>query len=100
MSNAAWKRTERRVAELLGGQRLPVSGRGRGDAPDVEHERLSIEVKRRQSLPAWLHDAMSQAEAAARDGKLPVVVLHQSGQRYDEAVCVLRLDDLRRLLGG
>lgn len=100
MTNATWKKAERRVAAILGGQRVPVSGRGRGDQPDVEHERLSIEVKHRQRLPAWLHDAMSQAEAAARDGKLPVVVLHETGQRYDAALCVIRLDRLRRLIGG
>jgi hypothetical protein len=66
----------------------------------VEHPLLSIEVKQRQRLPAWLLDALAQAEAAARDGKLPVVVLHQAGQRYDEALCVIRLDDLRWLIGG
>jgi hypothetical protein len=58
-----WKRTERKVAALLGGVRVPVSGRARGDAPDVAHARLSIEVKSRKELPAWLMDAMVQAEA-------------------------------------
>lgn len=100
MTNATWKKAERRVAAILGGQRVPVSGRSRGNQPDVEHPRLSIEVKHRASLPAWLLDALAQAEAAARDGKLPVVVLHESGSRYDEAVCVIRLDDLRRFIGG
>ncbi len=37
MPDTRWKATERRVATVLGGKRVPVSGRGRGDAPDVGH---------------------------------------------------------------
>jgi hypothetical protein len=32
-----WKQAERRIADLLGGQRIPVTGRQRGDTPDIEH---------------------------------------------------------------
>ena len=45
-----WKACERKVAALLGGKRVPVSGRARGHSPDIEHERLSIEVKSRKSF--------------------------------------------------
>ena len=45
-----WKACERKVAALLGGTRIPVSGRGCGHSPDIEHERLSIEVKSRKSF--------------------------------------------------
>ncbi len=31
-----WKACERRVAELLGGERVPVSGRDRGYSPDLK----------------------------------------------------------------
>lgn len=61
----SWKTCERRIAAELGGSRIPVSGRDRGDAPDVDHPSLSIEVKSRKKLPAWLLDAIAQAEAAA-----------------------------------
>ena len=64
-----WKACERRVAELLGGRRVPVSGRQRGDTPDVLHEWLSIEVKFRRRLPAWIEVAMKQAEASAKEGQ-------------------------------
>jgi hypothetical protein len=47
-----WKTCERRVAEVLGGKRVPVSGRVRGYCPDVEHPTLSIECKNRKKLPA------------------------------------------------
>ncbi len=58
MSRQTWKHTERTLAARLGGQRVPVSGRARGDAPDIAHPRLSLEVKHRKSLPAWLREAI------------------------------------------
>jgi len=91
-----WKRTERQVAAMLNGRRVPVTGRTRGDVPDIEHDRFSIEVKERQALPAWLNAAMAQAEAAVIGNRLPLVVLHERGQRYRNCYAVLRLADLAR----
>ena len=88
-----WKACERRVAELLGGQRVPVSGRARGDCPDIAHDQLSIEVKSRKRLPGWLEEALRQAEASVRDGQIPLAVLHQDGRRYAYCLVVLRLKD-------
>ena len=87
-----WKQAERRIAKLLGGRRIPISGRARGDCPDVEHPTLSIECKSRKKLPAWIEDAMKQAEASAKDEQLPVVVLHQDRAPYAESLVVLRLE--------
>jgi hypothetical protein len=95
----SWKVCERRIAEELGGRRVPVAGRARGDAPDVEHPTLSIEVKSRRRLPAWLENAVSQAEASAKPPQLPVAVLHQDGNRYRDALVVLRLKDFDKRLG-
>lgn len=94
MSRATWKSTERRIAAAIGGTRVPVSGRGRGDQPDIEHDRLSLEVKHRKALPGWLHDAMDQARAAARPGQIPVAILHEHGARHDANLCILTLADL------
>jgi hypothetical protein len=55
-----------------------------------------MEVKHRQSLPAWLLDAMRQADASAE--QLPVAVLHEHGNRHDRDLRVLRLADLATLL--
>jgi hypothetical protein len=98
MTDKPWKRTEREVARRLGGRRVPVSGRQRGDAPDVEHSDLSIEVKHRESLPGWLHDAMAQARAASGPGQVPVAILHQRGMRYDQSLVVVELRSLSGLL--
>ncbi len=89
----AWKSCERKVAALLGGKRVPVSGRTRGDAPDVLHDSFSIEVKSRKKLPAWIEEAMKQAEASAKDGQMPVAVLHQDGRRYRDSLVICRLGD-------
>lgn len=95
-----WKQAERRIAQILGGQRVPVSGRPRGDAPDIEHPILSIEVKSRKSIPAWIENALEQAEAASRDGKTPAVVLHQDGKKYRDALVVCRLSEFANLVEG
>ena len=89
----SWKQCERRVAGILGGRRVPVSGRGRGDAPDVTTPSLAVEVKSRRTLPAWIEGALVQAEASAQDPQLPIVVLHEDGRRYADSLVVLRLDD-------
>ncbi len=93
-----WKQAERRVAAILGGRRIPVSGRGRGDNPDVEHPALSVEVKARASFPAWLEDALKQAEASAAGGKTPVAVLHPDRRPYRDALVVLRLSEFAELV--
>ena len=95
-----WKACERKVAALLGGTRVPVSGRGRGHSPDIHHGSFSIEVKSRKKFPAWLEDAMRQAEASARDGQLPVAVLHQDGCKYRDCFVVCRLGAFARYLKG
>jgi hypothetical protein len=92
------KSCERRVAALLGGERVPVSGRGRGDNPDIRHEWLSIEVKSRKSIPAWLEDALLQAEASAKDEQLPVAILHQDGCRYADCLVIVRLKEFSNYL--
>jgi len=100
MTDRAWKRTERRTAAILGGERVPITGRQRGDAPDVAHPWLSIECKHRKRLPVWIIDAMSQARAAARSDQLPVAILHESGRRHDDNLVLVRLGDFREWFGS
>jgi len=94
MMDKTWKRIERRVAELLGGVRVPVSGRQRGDSPDVMHPVFSIEVKHREKLPEWLFDAMQQADASNRGDQIPLVILHQKGMPVSMSFAIVRLSDL------
>ena len=93
MGNSRWKKTERAIASIIGGQRVPVTGRQRGDVPDVAHPWLSIECKHRSTIPAWLTQAIAQARAAARGDQLPIVVLHQHGAAHASDLVVMRLSD-------
>src|SRR5690606_6113413 len=106
------KQAERSIASRLGGTRVPVTGRQRGDAPDIEHPTLSIEVKavgkgKRPLITERLKDALDQARAASdemfrRDkrARTPVVVVQQtnnSGRR--EHYVVLSLEDFIEVAG-
>ena len=95
MSEKTWKSVERRVAKFIGGKRVPVSGRHRGDAPDIEHNWLSVECKYRARLPTWLHDAMNQAEASAMPRQMPCVILVERGKGTGDSYIVFRLKDAR-----
>lgn len=95
MADKAWKAAERRVAKYVSGERVPITGRQRGDAPDIEHRWLSIELKYRKNLPAWFKDAMNQAELSARTRQLPVVIMIEKGQPVGEAFIMCKLKDFK-----
>lgn len=91
-----WKVAERSIASLLGGKRVPITGRARGDTPDVVSERYShwsIEVKNREIVPGFLLDALAQAKAAAKGDQIPVVILHKVGTPYLDSLKITRLRD-------
>ena len=79
---------------------MPITGRQRGDTPDVAHPWLSVEVKHRKSLPTWLLDAMDQARAAAGSDQLAVSILHEAGRRHDDNLVLVRLGDFREWFGS
>jgi len=93
---AAWKDHERRVARKLGGTRTGNRGRA---AADVTTDWAAAECKERATLPMWLRDAVEQATATARQGQLPLVVLHEFGTRSDNDLVVLRMRDFLRWFG-
>lgn len=93
MTDKTWKATERQVAKLLGGVRVPITGRTRGSTPDIDHEWLSLEVKHRKKLPEWIHDAMRQAQASMKPNQLPTVVLHENRTNHKDDLVVIRLGD-------
>ena len=98
-ARGSWKRTEREVAARLGGKRVPVSGRARGDVPDIAHPLFAVEVKHTSRMPALLLKAMAQAKAAVRGEQVPLVVLHEAGKRHTGDFVVLRLEDFEGLCG-
>lgn len=85
-----WKSVERRLAGIFGTvRRGPLGG------ADFETDLLAVEVKSRKSLPAWLLGAVEQAERNAR-GKMPVVILHRVGSRYEDDLVIVRLGNILR----
>lgn len=102
-----WKRDELKIAERLGGERVPVTGRTRGWAPDVRHKWLAIEVKSRKSALVVIREMVDQAVKAAQwykrrgEGeRLPIGVYHVVGSHFDNAVVFLRLKDFEDYFGG
>ncbi|MBC7233107.1 MAG: hypothetical protein H5T68_07715 [Chloroflexi bacterium] len=93
MPDKTWKQAERTIAKRLGGRRVGCTGRA-----DVTSDWLSIEVKTRKRLPEWLRAALEQASLDAGD-KLALVVLHETGQRHDNDLVVLRLRDFEGWFG-
>lgn len=86
---------ERAIARRLGGQRT-----GQYGGEDVAHEWLSIECKSRKALPAWLREAMRQAESHASADKLAITVLHELGEAHNDDLVVMRLRDFEEWFGG
>lgn len=93
-----WKAAERAIAARLNGRRTSNQGLGSATA-DVETPTYAVECKHRQSLPGWLLDAVAQARRNAPRGKTPLVVLHEAGGRYDDALVVIDLKTFQELWG-
>lgn len=97
MPDRSWKACERAIAALVGGERVPVTGRARGDQPDIHHPAYAFEIKHRKSIPDWLKDALAQALASRRDEQLPIVVLHEAGKRHTTDLVLMRFADWLQL---
>lgn len=102
-----WKALELALAKRLGGERVPVTGRARGYAPDIRHPWLALEVKSRKTPMATIALMMDQAEKAAawyeRKGegaRLPMGIYHVSGTHLANAYVFMRLSDFEHYFGG
>jgi hypothetical protein len=91
----AWKACERRIAKYIGGTRIPVTGRQRGDAADIDHPWLSPEVKYRKKLPEWMKDALRQAKASARGNQTPIVIMCEKGMDVGRCWAIFELEEVR-----
>jgi len=94
MTDANWKRFERRVAQRCGGNRISVSDK-KTDL-DVDHPYLGIECKYRAKLPQYLKDWYEQARRGSTDHQIPVVVMGE--KNGSEMYALLDFDDLTMLL--
>ena len=99
MADKRWKSNERTIARRLGGKRVPITGRGRGDVPDADVPDSTPEIKSRKVIPLWLKEARDQAKAASKQGKPPVVIVHEAGTHHDNDLVLMSLKDYEALLG-
>lgn len=90
-----WKQTERAIAKRLNGRRVGATGKA---TADVMSDWLSAEVKHRRRLPEWLKAALGQAANGA-EGRLPIAILHESGQRHADDLVLMRLADFEDWFG-
>jgi len=98
-ARSTWKGAERRVAEAIGGTRIPVTGVDR-DGADVVSGLFHVQVKLRRSLPQWLWDWLGGIVGdAAPHKKIGVLVLKKPRQRDAEGLVVLRYGDFVDLVG-
>lgn len=76
------KRAERKVAKLLGGERIGLLGRD-----DVRAGRFSIEVKSRKAfMPLkWI----DQADRNCKKG-VPIVIVHVTGKKHSEDIVLMK----------
>ena len=96
----AWKKFERKIAEELtqlgdNAERIPVTGRTRGHAPDIKSNVFSIECKYRKEIPKWIKNAMDQAVKSSDGVKTPIVFLKERSAIIDDTFIILRLGDLK-----
>ncbi len=91
----AWKKNESVIADFIGGERIPITGRQRGDVPDIKHAWLCVEAKLRTKIAGWIKDGMNQAEEAKRGHQMPALIIREKGQKVGDALICFRLKDFR-----
>jgi len=96
-----WKEGEKRYTEYLSLRpwaaiRKSKGLRGEG-VEDIEWGPLSVELKTRNKCPQYLFDWLIQAEKN-RDNRIPMVILHQDGDRLNKGIILMRIDWFIHLL--
>ena len=97
MADKGWKQFERRIAADFGTSRIGPTG---DDGPDILTENHSIQCKLRKSIPRWLVDALANAVAGAREGRIGWAIVKRSGRGHpdSEALVVVRYADWKRIM--
>lgn len=95
-SKTTWKSLERRVADMFGTKRVPLSGSnsGHNTNSDSLHPKLYIECKLRQKIAIWQLFEDTERKAKAED-KIPIVAIKQKGAKGE--LLVIRPHDLQKI---
>lgn len=95
MTDKPCKQNERALAKYIGGERIPVPGRASGDAPDIKHNWLSVEVRLRMRIPSWIKEGIAQAKKSAMGKQMPVLIIREKFQKVDDALICMTLKEFR-----
>jgi len=91
-NRARGKATEKAIAQRFGGQRMGIFGR-----EDVRMSLFSVEVKDRRKFVG--QGFMEQSVRNCPEGKIPLVVVHITGQRRVNDLVMVRMKDFEDCLG-
>ena len=94
MPAKTWKNFERKIAELLGGARIPCSGNARIKG-DVLHEIFFIECKYGEQIPKRITDWYKKAKEQA-DGKITLLCMKPKGMHID--FILISVEDFIKIL--
>ena len=92
MPDENWKKFERWVCRLFGGERdwsQPEECKNTG--------LFSPEAKYRKRIPAWLEEMILQAESQAKDDQVGVVVLTEHQRERMQSLVIMRMKDFWEL---
>ena len=98
MADRGWKAYERRVARLLGTQRIPVTGERAG--ADCRTAMFAVQIKKRATVPGYLTRWVDGIRQSASPHGLTGIVVMQLPHRADlDSLVVLSLRDWIELHG-
>ena len=97
---ARWKRAERELASRIHGRRIPLLGR---EGSDIDSPVFFPEAKSREEIGRYLWDdyfaqILAGMEEAGEAVKIPCVILHRPGMKYDDALVCFRAGDYEELI--
>jgi hypothetical protein len=81
-----------KMAKRIGGKNV-----GTIEGQDVSHPIFSGEIKNRKKFVG--NTFMAQAVRNCPEGKVPIVIVHETGQRHNNNLVMIRLKDWEDLYG-
>ena len=99
MADKSWKAFERRIAERVGGKRIPVTGER--DGSDIDAGPFQYQCKLRRGLPSYLREWLRGIVSAGERKKATGIVIWKAPrEKDDDAIVILRLADWQELCGS
>ena len=103
MNRETWKAQEREYAKLLGGRRIPVTGRAGSDVPDITSHTIVGEVKKSSKGKCVSLKTLKALRGIKEVGnathKIPVLFQahKEAGKKNVEHVVSMYLDDFMKI---